>query len=59
LYWVLLYVAVSENQKPGHMAICEGIIKKIFEINDTVTWAVVIHGQKRMFVQNVTNEGGE
>lgn len=52
-------MAVSENQKPGHMAICEGIIKKIFEINDTVTWAVVIHGQKRMFVQNVTNEGGE
>jgi len=39
-------VAASRNQKPGHTAICEGSIRKIGEIKDTVTWAVVTYGQK-------------
>ena len=52
-------MAASRNQKPGHTAICEGSIRKIGEIKDTVTWAVVTYGQKRRFLQNITNEGGE
>ena len=39
-------MAASENQKPRHVAICEGSIRILGEIKDTVTWAVVTHGQK-------------
>jgi hypothetical protein len=45
-------MAASENQKPGRTAICEGSIRIIVEIKDTVTWAVVTHGQK----ENVHSE---
>jgi hypothetical protein len=59
-------MAASENQKPGCTAICEGSIRKIVEIKDTVTWAVVTHGQKEKVPSEhnklrwwINNHGGE
>jgi hypothetical protein len=54
-YWVLLYLATNENQKPRHKAILEGSMRKIGEMKDMVIWESVTCGQKYWFLKNIKN----